>query len=74
MIEGLDQPLFLTHAGDGSGRLFIVEKPGRIRIWQDGALLPAPFLDISDQVSLGNEQGLLGLAFAPDYATAAASL
>lgn len=69
VIEGLDQPLFLTHAGDSSGRLFIVEKPGRIRIWQDGALLPVPFLDISNQVSLGNEQGLLGLAFPPNYAT-----
>ncbi len=66
---GLDQPLFVTHAGDGSARLFIVEKVGQIRIVQDGELLDAPFLDIHDRVrSQGSEQGLLGLAFAPDYA------
>ena len=68
VAEGLDQPLFVTHAGDGSRRLFILEKEGRIRIVQDGQLLAAPFLDISGQVSLASEQGLLGLAFAPDYA------
>ena len=60
--------MFLTHAGDGSGRLFLVEKPGRIRILKDGALLPEPFLDIRSLVkSSGNEQGLLGLAFDPQY-------
>lgn len=54
---------------DGSGRLFIIEKVGRIRIFQDGQLLEQPFLDISDRVgSFGNEQGLLGLAFHPNYA------
>jgi glucose/arabinose dehydrogenase len=68
VVENLEQPLFATHAGDGSGRLFVLEKVGRIRIVQDGQLLEAPFLDISDQVSLASEQGLLGLAFAPDYA------
>ena len=69
MIENLEQPLFVTHAGDGSGRVFIVEKVGRIRIVQDGTLLDTPFLDISDKVSLSSEQGLLGLAFTPDYPT-----
>jgi glucose/arabinose dehydrogenase len=68
-VEDVEQPLFVTHAGDGSGRLFVVEKIGRIRVVQDGELLPAPFLDISDKVSLASEQGLLGLAFTPDYAT-----
>ena len=68
VIQGLDQPLLLTHAGDDSGRLFVVEKSGRIRIWQDGQLLADPFLDISNQVSDSSEQGLLGLAFPPDYA------
>jgi glucose/arabinose dehydrogenase len=54
---------------DGSGRLFILEKVGRIRILQDGQLLEASFLDITDRVgSSGNEQGLLGLAFHPQYA------
>ncbi|MFN2227638.1 MAG: PQQ-dependent sugar dehydrogenase [Anaerolineae bacterium] len=66
---GLEQPVGIAHAGDGSGRLFVVEKPGRIRIVRDGALRPDPFLDISGQVgSGGSEQGLLGLAFHPRYA------
>lgn len=69
VAAGLQQPVGLTHAGDGSGRLFVVEKGGRIRIVRDGAVLPQPFLDIGDRVgSSGFEQGLLGLAFAPDYA------
>lgn len=69
LTSGLDTPVFITHAGDGSGRLFIIEKPGRLRIFQDGALLPEPFLDITARVgSQGNEQGLLGLAFHPDFA------
>ena len=68
VVQGLEQPLFVTHAGDGSGRQFVLEKVGRIRVVQDGQLLPTPFLDITGQVSLASEQGLLGLAFAPDYA------
>jgi glucose/arabinose dehydrogenase len=67
VARGLAQPLLVTHAGDG--RLFIIEKPGRIRIFQSGSLLPTPFLDVTGLVSLGNEQGLLGLAFHPQYAT-----
>jgi len=70
VVEGLAAPLFVTHAGDGSNRLFVVEKAGTIRIVADGDLLDAPFLDITDRVnSSANEQGLLGLAFAPDYRT-----
>ena len=73
LITRLRHPVFLTHAGDGSGRLFIVEQPGTIRIWQDDALLPEPFLDISDKfqdtVAVQEpEQFLLGLAFPPDFA------
>lgn len=64
---GLSQPLLVTHAGDN--RLFIVEKIGRIRIVKDGALLPTPFLNLIAAVSTGGEQGLLGLAFHPNYAT-----
>ena len=72
-VTGLDLPVYLTHAGDGTGRTFIVEKNGRIRIVQDNTLLQTPFLDITDRVgSWANEQGLLGLAFAPDYATSGA--
>jgi glucose/arabinose dehydrogenase len=58
----------IQNAGDGSGRLFIVEQSGRILVLQDGVLLSTPFLDIVDAVgSRGNEQGLLGLAFHPKY-------
>ena len=70
VITRLYQPVFVTHAGDGSGRLFIVEKPGTIRVWQDDTLLPDPFLDISAKLrsAQGSEWGLLGLAFPPDFA------
>ena len=68
VASGLVFPLYLT-VPDGDTRLFIVEKGGTIRIVKDGLLLPTPFLDISGQVSTGREQGLLGLAFHPQYAT-----
>jgi glucose/arabinose dehydrogenase len=68
--DGLDRPLFVTHAGDGSGRLFVVEQGGKIRVVRDGKLLPEPFLDLGERLdSSGGERGLLGLAFAPDFAT-----
>ncbi len=68
IASGLNRPLFLTAPPRDVSRLFIVEKPGRIRILKWGALLPVPFLDISSLVSNGSEQGLLGLAFHPQYA------
>ena len=68
VVSGLELPVDIQNAGDGSGRLFIVEKHGRILILQNDQLLPAPFLDIKNVVgSQGNEQGLLGLAFHPNY-------
>ncbi|MEX1021043.1 MAG: PQQ-dependent sugar dehydrogenase [Litorilinea sp.] len=68
VADGFAQPLYAGHAGDGSGRLFIVEKGGVIQILQDGGRQDAPFLDIRDRVgSSGFEQGLLGLAFAPNF-------
>ncbi len=68
VVDGLEQPLYIAHAGDGSGRLYIVEQPGRVRVLEEGSLLPEPFLDLTDRVlSRGDEQGLLGLAFAPDF-------
>jgi hypothetical protein len=69
VASGFTRPVAVVHAGDGSGRLFIVEQEGVIFI-QDGIqVLPTPFLDVSGLVvDLGNEQGLLGLAFHPDYA------
>lgn len=69
VVDGLTSPIGLEHAQDGSGRLFVVEQPGLIRIIQDGSLAPTPFLDIRSRVgSSGSEQGLLGLAFHPSYA------
>jgi glucose/arabinose dehydrogenase len=66
--DSLTFPVNVTGAGDGSGRLFVVEKAGKIRIVDNGTLLTDPFLDISSLVETGgNEQGLLGLAFEPDY-------
>ncbi|MBA2274630.1 MAG: PQQ-dependent sugar dehydrogenase [Actinobacteria bacterium] len=58
----------MTHAGDGSGRLFVVEQGGTVRIVEDGRLEPDPWLDLRDETAPGGEQGLLGLAFHPDYA------
>lgn len=69
VTSDLRHPLFLTHAGDGSGRLFVVEQPGRVRIYKQGRLLGTPFLDVGDLVSFGGERGLLGLAFHPAYRT-----
>ncbi|HUP30920.1 MAG TPA: PQQ-dependent sugar dehydrogenase [Usitatibacter sp.] len=70
-ITGLASPLEVSHANDGSGRLFVVEQGGRVRIVKNGALLATPFLDISaaagGPVKAGGEQGLLGLAFHPGY-------
>ena len=69
IATGLDFPLYLT-SPPGDARLFVLEKAGVIRVIKDGALLDAPFLDITPKVlSTGGEQGLLGLAFYPDYAT-----
>jgi glucose/arabinose dehydrogenase len=67
-IGGFSSPVGITHAADGSGRIFVVEQGGRIRIVKSGVAQPTPFLDISTRISSGGERGLLGLAFAPDYA------
>jgi glucose/arabinose dehydrogenase len=68
VASGLSFPLYLTAPPGDLTRLFIVEKTGAIRIIKNGALLQEPFLNISGQVTGGMEQGLLGLAFPPDYA------
>jgi len=68
VIAGLDSPIGLANAGDGTQRLFIIEQDGRVLLLQKGSLLPVPFLDIRQRVgSRSNEQGLLGLAFHPGY-------
>lgn len=72
VATGLRNPVVATHSGDGTGRLFIVEQLGIIRVLMaDNSLLLQPFLDIQSQVrisgSRGDERGLLGLAFHPNY-------
>ncbi len=71
LTTGLDQPLGVAHAGDGSGRLFVVQKGGLIRVWSaaDG-LQAAPYADLRHELLSGqpDETGLLGLAFHPGFA------
>src|SRR5689334_9888679 len=70
ILSGLSSPVDIKNAGDGSNRLFIVEQPGTIRIYKNGNLLSKPFLDVTNLVRYrGGEQGLLSIAFAPDYTT-----
>ena len=68
VTTGLSSPVGVTNAGDGSGRLFVVERSGRIRVVLNGKLQAGLFLDITDRVLAGGERGLLGLAFHPDFA------
>ena len=65
VASGFSNPLHVTHANDGSSRLFVVEQRGLVRILKDGAILPTPFLDISARVSCCGERGLLSIAFPP---------
>lgn len=67
-FSALKAPVGLYHAGDGSGRVFIVEQRGTIQVRKPGQGGPKTFLDISDRVTSGGELGLLGLAFHPDFA------
>ena len=69
MYQGFELPVFFTDAGDGSGRSFVVEKTGKIWVIDNGQIVAEPFLDVSAKITArGSEQGLLGMAFAPDYA------
>jgi len=67
VVDGLSAPLDIAHAGDGTGRVFVAEQAGRIRVVKAGALVDRPFLDIIARIRSGGERGLLGLAFHPDY-------
>lgn len=70
LTSGLSGPVGVYDPADGSGRLFVVEQVGRIQIWDGAQILPTPFLDLATKVdSSFNEQGLLGFAFAPAFAT-----
>jgi glucose/arabinose dehydrogenase len=69
IATGLNNPVAVTHAGDGSGRLFITLRPGSILIHDGQQLLPTPFLDIGTLIASGGERGLLSTAFHPGYAS-----
>jgi len=64
---GLSSPVGVTNAGDGSGRLFVVQQGGRVRVVKNKQLQPGNFLDVSSIVTFGGERGLLGLAFDPQF-------
>ena len=68
VVKGLKEPTFVTGPADGSKRLFVLEREGRVRVADaDGKLQPTPFLDVSDNTSTSTEEGLLGLAFDPNF-------
>lgn len=67
VASGLQRPVQATHAGDGSQRIFIVEQTGYVRIYDEGLVLSEPFLGIPELITCCGEQGLLGLAFHPNY-------
>ncbi len=67
VAEGFTRPVLVTHAGDGSGRIFVVEQDGLVRVTRNGTVSRDPFLDVRRLVTAGGERGLLGLAFAPDF-------
>ena len=67
VVSGLSSPVDLQFPTDGSGRMFVVQQQGSIRIVANGSLVSTPFLDITAKVSSGGEMGLLGLAFPPQF-------
>src|SRR5207249_3933398 len=69
IASGLNQPVYLTNAHDGTNRRFVVEQPGRVSVMQPGSSMPTTFLDITGRVLSGGERGLLGLAFHPQFAS-----
>ena len=66
-VSGLSQPVGVTAPLDGTGRLFVIEQGGKIRVIRGGQVLERAYLDISNKISMGGEQGLLGLAFHPRF-------
>ena len=69
VAENLSSPVAVTSAKDGTGRLFICEREGRVQVLKNGAVLAQPFLDIAGKVTTDGEMGLLSIAFSPQYAT-----
>ena len=68
-FSGLHLPIGLTHAKDGSGRLYVVEQQGQIQVFENDVKRQTPFLDIRERVECCYERGLLGIAFPPDFAS-----
>lgn len=70
LTSAFEAPIEITHAGDGSNRLFVAEQSGLIKIYDMNSrqILAEPFLDLSNEVIFNGEQGLLGLVFHPDFA------
>ncbi|MGI8477635.1 MAG: PQQ-dependent sugar dehydrogenase [Thermomicrobiales bacterium] len=68
VVDGLSKPVQMVDSGDGSGRSFVVEQGGAVRVFAKGALAAEPFLDIGARVTSGSEQGLLSIALHPDFA------
>jgi glucose/arabinose dehydrogenase len=67
IAQGLREPVHIAVAPDGSGRLYVVEQAGVVRVVERGQVRPEPFLDIRSQVESGGEKGLLSIAFHPRY-------
>lgn len=67
IIQGLSRPVYIADPNDGTGRLFIVEKEGKIKIFVNRALRSNPFLNLGNIIATDSEQGLLGLAFDPQF-------
>jgi glucose/arabinose dehydrogenase len=67
VASGLDRPLGVAHAGDGSGRLFVVEQRGTVQVLVQGAVQADPYVDLRDRTRAQGERGLLGLAFHPRF-------
>lgn len=67
LVQGLSQPVNVKNAGDSSGRLFIVEQTGKIKIYKNGVIQPKPFIDITNLVAVGEYKGLWSIAFPPDF-------
>src|SRR5438445_352882 len=68
-VSGVASPVGMEVPNDDSGRLFVLEQGGRIRIIQNGVLVATPFLDITSKIESGGEKGLLGLAFHPSFSS-----
>ena len=68
VASGIGTPTAIAFPADGSGRMFVTEQTGLVRVFRDGAMMPTPFLDLRDSVATVGEQGLLGIAFHPRYA------